>query len=406
MLKEVIYKLKRPYHFVKTGLIKGLSASIIFGFPAKKIKIIGITGTDGKTTTSTLLYHILKNSGKKVALLSTVAAYIKDRRIDTGLHVTTPDSFKLQQLLKEMVKQKVEYLVMEFTSHGAYQYRLFGINPEIVGVTNVSREHYDYHLNYDRYLDAKASIIKKAETVILNKDDISFLKIKKYLKANQHKLVSYGEGTELDPSIKKSIETKFEEKFNQMNARLATVICKHLKINPKIISESIKTFPGIVGRMQFVPTGKQFKVVIDFAHTPQSLESVLKALRKKMKEEKMNGRLIAVYGCAGLRDAGKRPIMGRIGVENADLVVFTAEDPRTESVWSIIRQMKEQLTVGHAKVMSIADRKEAIKFTLTKLAQRGDVVAILGKGHEKSMCYGKTEYAWSDKKVVKKILGK
>jgi UDP-N-acetylmuramoyl-L-alanyl-D-glutamate--2,6-diaminopimelate ligase len=156
--------------------------------------------------------------------------------------------------------------------------------------------------------------------------------------------------------------------------------------------------------MQFIKNDKNFKIVVDFAHTPQGLRSALTALRFIMKKEKMPGKLIAVYGCAGLRDAIKRPMMGQIGVELADLLVFTAEDPRTEDIWSIIRQMKEALTSGHNKILSIPDRREAIHFAIQKLAKKGDLIAILGKGPEQSMCYGTTEIPWSDEKIVSEAL--
>jgi UDP-N-acetylmuramoyl-L-alanyl-D-glutamate--2,6-diaminopimelate ligase len=154
-----------------------------------------------------------------------------------------------------------------------------------------------------------------------------------------------------------------------------------------------------------VITSKPFTVIVDFAHTPNALENALQALQKRMATQKKKGRIIAVYGSAGLRDRAKRPLMGKAGVTYADQVVLTAEDPRTENIWSIIRQMKEQLTEGHDKVISIADRGEAITFALTKLAKPGDIVGIFGKGHEQSMCYGTTEYPWDDRVAARKVLG-
>lgn len=408
MSRDLIYKLKRPYHLLKTGLAKGLKARIQYNFPDKKLKIIAITGTDGKTTSSTLLYHVLKASGKKVALVSTVGAYIGEQKIETGFHVTSPSPDQLFAFMRRMLTEGTEYLVLEFTSQGAYQSRLFGIKPLIAGVTNIDQDHFDYHLNYQNYLAAKAIVLKKAKTVVLNEDDQSYYRLRRLFPSSQYKVLEYSQEIKLAGKIEKAIKERFIEAFNQNNARLVSTIALELGLESGQIAQAIGQFEGVEGRMQVIPNQKGLKIVVDFAHTPQGLRSALTALRlmmkKDAKENKANGRLIAVYGCAGLRDAAKRPMMGEIGVELADLLVFTAEDPRTEDIWSIIRQMKESLQTGHNKISSIPDRQEAISFAIQKLAKKGDTVAIFGKGPEKSMCYGTTEIPWSDEEVVKKAL--
>lgn len=404
-MKALLYQLKYWYHWVKTGILKGLVAAIRYGLPARKLKIIAITGTDGKTTSSTLLYHVLKTAGKKVALLSTVAAYIGDEKIDTGFHVTSPDAHHLQQLLRRIVKADMEYLILEYTSHGAYQNRLWGIKPLVAGITNITHEHFDYHLNYQNYLEAKALVLKRAKTVVLNQDDQSFFKLKKQL-SPKTKTIAYTADIALPKKIREAVAVKLPEAYNQMNVRLVTAIATQLGLATAQIAQGIQEFPGVEGRMNFVPTKRGFKVVIDFAHTPNALTQALEALRKHMKVKGMTGRLIAVYGCAGLRDYAKRPLMGKIGVDLADLVVFTAEDPRTEDVWSIIRQMKEQLTYGHNKIVSVGDREKAIDFAINTLAKRGDLVAFLGKGPEKSMAYGKVEYPWDERAVIEQALAR
>lgn len=403
-MKEFIYRLKRPYHFVKTGLIKGFPAKIKYKSPDKKLKIIAITGTDGKTTSSTLLYHLLQKNGKKVALISTVAAYINDKEMDTGFHVTSPAPDDLYKFMDQMVKEEIEYLVLEFTSQGAYQSRLFGIKPEMVGVTNIAQDHFDYHLNYDNYLEAKAIGIKKAKTVVLNEDDTSHYKLKKMLPSSDYKVLEYSQEEKISSKVKKAITDRFPEEFNQMNARLVSKMAAELGLTDTEIAKELKTFKGVPGRMQEVPNKKGIKVIVDFAHTPQGLEAALKSMKQMMKTEKMKGRLIVVHGSAGLRDADKRPMMGKISTDLADLVVFTAEDPRTEDVWAIIRQMKENLQENHDKIISIIDRQEAINFAIQKLAKRGDLITVLGKGPEKSMCYGTEELPWSDLEAVKEAL--
>ena len=400
-LALIIYKLKRPFHFIKTGLLKGLIGQIKFKFPDRELKIIAITGTDGKTTTSTLLYHLLKKSGKKVALISTVAAYIGAEKISTGLHVTSPDPFKLHQLLRKMVDRNVEYVVLEVTSHGAYQHRIWGIKPIITGFTNISHEHLDYHLNKDEYLKAKMIILNKAKSVVLYSNDPHLSKIKSLLNHQLENILTYSFQDKLPSIITKSINKKFPEEYNRMNSRLVYKIANKLQLDDKKIAQAFESFPNVPGRMQEIETTKKFRIIVDFAHTPQALEAALSSLKKQLKNK---GRLIAVYGSAGLRDYQKRPIMGEIGAQIADLVVFTTEDPRTEDVWSIIRQLKENLHQDLDRIMSIADRKQAIGFAINSLAQKGDIVAILGKGHEQSMCFGNTEIPWNDAQAVKEIL--
>lgn len=400
-LKQILYRIKRLYHFFKTGLFNGLVAEFKYGFPSKKLHVLAITGTDGKTTSSTMLYHVLKTAGKKVALISTVAAYIGDERIDTGFHVTTPTPAQLQKLMRRLVKEGYEYLVLETTSQGVYQFRTWGIFPLIAGVTNVAQDHFDYHLNYQNYLSAKALILRDSEKIILNKDDASYQPLKDILRVSESRILSYSVEHQNDPAIMKAIKNRFPESYNVSNALLVVKFAKNLEVSDQDIIAGIESFSGIPGRMEEIKNNKGVKAIVDFAHTPQGLENALTALRTQTKKP---GRLIAVYGCAGLRDALKRPMMGKIGTDIADFCVFTAEDPRTESVWSIIRQMKEQLTSNHDKIISIADRFEAIEFALTKLAKQGDTVVVLGKGHEQSMCYGNVEHPWDDREAVRKVL--
>jgi UDP-N-acetylmuramoyl-L-alanyl-D-glutamate--2,6-diaminopimelate ligase len=402
MYQQLLYKIKKPFHFVKTGLLNGLKSELQYQFPAKKLKIITITGTDGKTTSSTLLYHVLKTADKKVGLLSTVAAYLGAKAIDTGFHVTSPQPSDLHKFMREMVDDHYEYLILEVTSHGSYQYRDWGIKPILSGLTNIANEHLDYHVNYEEYLNAKTQILSKAPTAVVNSDDYSYQFLRK--KLNRTNLITYSQDSELPKKVALAIKKRFPENYNQMNSKLVYALSKLLHIDDKSFVQAIETFQGIPGRMQVIPNRKKINLVVDFAHTPQGLRSVLRFLREQMQNNKNPGKLIAVFGCAGQRDAGKRPEMGKIATKLADLAVFTAEDPRNEDVWSIIRQMKENLTHNHSKIVSIADRGEAIDFTINELAKPGDTVVVLGKGHEQSMCYFGVEYPWNDAQAIEKIL--
>lgn len=397
-LALLAYYAKRPYHFIKTGVLKGIPAQIRTQFPNRSLKILLITGTDGKTTSSTILYHVLNATGQKTALLSTVGAYVGETAHDTGFHVTSPQPEDIYQFMREAVDQQCTYLVMEATSHGAYQYRTWGIRPLIAGLTNITHEHLDYHITYQEYVKAKASLLRSAKLAIINEDDQSFQVLKKLYP--KQRWGSYSAQDQLPTVIKKAITQRFPEAYNQMNARLVYSMIKTLQIPDDIVAAAFTSFPGVVGRMEVVAE-KPCKIIVDFAHTPQGLEATLSALRKQLPKQ---GKLIAVYGSAGLRDRSKRPLMGKIGTRLADYVILTAEDPRTEDVWSIIRQMKEQLTEHHDRVLSIADRATAISFAIKQLAGPKDTVVVLGKGHEQSMCFGTTETPWSDQAAIQKIL--
>lgn len=403
MFADILYALKRPYHFVKTGLLKGVLSEIKYGYPSKELHVSVITGTDGKTTSSTLLYHVLKTAGFEVGLLSTVAAYMGNEEIDTGFHVTSPQPGDVQRFMRKLVDGGYTHLVLEVTSHGSYQYRTWGIRPQLSGLTNIANEHLDYHLTYANYVAAKAEILKQAPTVVLNEEDQSYLKVRKHL-GPDHTIIPYSSDTKLPSKVLSAIKERFPEPYNQMNARLVYAMATTLGISDQDFVAAMQSFPGIQGRMEEIPSRKKFKVIVDFAHTPQGLDAALDALQLMRKKQKQKGRIIVVFGCAGLRDFKKRPIMGEIAVRKADLAIFTAEDPRTENVWSIIRQMKEQLTENHNKIISIADRGEAIAFAINELAKPGDIIGIFGKGHEKSMCYGTTEYPWSDQETVRNVL--
>lgn len=401
MFAELIYNLKRPYHLLKTGLLDGFPAELRYRFPQKKLKILTITGTDGKTTSTTLLYHVLKTAGKKVGLISTVAAFLGKTELDTGFHVTAPQPSEVMKFMKEMVDLNYEYLVLEATSHGIYQSRTWGLKPLIAGLTNITHEHLDYHLSYENYVAAKTLLLRQARQVVLNSDDGSFNRVKRELRGSRAYIHEYSHQDVLSPKLRKAMIQRFPEAFNQMNARLVITMAKQLGVNDSVISEALLSFPGVTGRMQSIPNQRQLQIIVDFAHTPAALASALVTLRARTPRK---NKVIAIFGCAGLRDHSKRPIMTKIASEIADVVILTSEDPRTEDVWSIIREMKEQLTDNHDKILTVIDRQTAISLALNQLAEPGDTVGIFGKGHEQSMCFGTIESHWSDGVAVKNSL--
>ncbi len=406
MLDSLIYHLKSPFHFIKTGLLSGLTSQILSGFPEKRLKFYCVTGTDGKTTSSSLLFHVLKQQGKKVALISTVAAYIGEEKIETGFHVTTPNPKALYQLFKRLVHDKYEAVVLEATSHGIYQQRLWGIRPKVLGVTNITHEHLDYHVTYDNYVQAKAGLALRSKKIILNSDDGSYSLLKKKLSSVASRVSSYSLEDPLPKQVKLAIDKRFPQDYNKMNARMVYAMSLAIGVSDEIFCQSLSSFPSVPGRMELAAKKNNLKVYVDFAHTPNALEKVLGALRLELKSSSSSGRLIAVFGCTGERDRRKRPKMGLIGSSLADVAIFTADDTRSEDIWSIIRQMKEGLTTTLAKVTSIADRRAAIEWAILHIAKPGDIVALLGKGHEQTILHGTTEYPWSDVTVAREILQK
>ncbi len=383
-----------------------LKAVILNGRPAKKLTVIGVTGTDGKTTTCHLIAHILNKSGKPTALISTLNA---------GLHTTTPDSNKLQKLLKQAVKEKKQYAVIEATSHGLNQHRLLGCNFKVGVLTNVTPEHLDYHKSMNNYLKAKAKLFKKVDIAVLNKDDKNYQLFKSSTNP-QAEVVSYslkkparfkinksdqnGDGINflLQSGRKKAnFQTNLIGKYNLSNILAAVAATRKLGVPWKKIKQAVASYQGITGRMEYLDLDQKFDVIIDFAHTPNALENALKTLKKSNKD----GRIIAVLGCAGERDYQKRPEMGKISAKLADLSIFTAEDPRNEDVNEIISQMTAGINGDN--YLTEPDRQKAINLAVSK-AKSKDTVVLFGKGHEESMCYGSEEKPWSEHKAVKKAL--
>ncbi|HJX45866.1 MAG TPA: UDP-N-acetylmuramoyl-L-alanyl-D-glutamate--2,6-diaminopimelate ligase [Patescibacteria group bacterium] len=400
-------RIKNVFHFFNAVL-----AVTFYGYPARKLTVIGVTGTDGKTTTAALIYQILKKAGEKVALITTVNAYIGRRQINTGFHVTTPNPWSLQKLVKDVVDAGCKHLILEATSHGLDQYRVLGTNISIAVVTNITHEHLDYHKTYLNYLKAKAKIFKHAKIAILNKTDSSYKRLIKYLRKDT-KLISYDSKINKE-KIKKAVDKRFPEIYNKFNAAAAISVAKELGIKESDIIKAIKSFSSVTGRMEYIKNNKGINIIIDFAHTPNALENVLKALKTKIKK----GRLIAVFGCAGERDKAKRPMMGAISTKYADVSIFTAEDPRHEDMNNIIDAMVKGVIKGGAKevdyqsrvfskkpvFLRIKDRQEAISFAINNISKRGDTIVICGKGHEKSMNYEGIEHPWTDKDAVNKAL--
>lgn len=399
----ILRRIKNLAHY-----IAALGAVAYFRYPAGKLTVIGVTGTDGKTTTSTLIYHFLKSAGYRVALISTVAAYIGSQRIDTGFHVTSPDSWSLQKLLSYMIKKRHTHVVLESTSHGLDQHRLLGCNIQIAVVTNITHEHLDYHKTYPNYVKAKAKIFDTAHTAIINADDTSYLALKKYIPIHCQ-TISYSVKQKYSPSdglsqaeyhqLMVAGARKFRETYNHQNILAAGIAARAIGVPFEKIISAIPSFSGVPGRMQSIPNQRGINAIVDFAHTPNALKAALTCVKSITK-----GKVIVVFGAAGCRDATKRPLMGAVASELADEIILTAEDPRTEDVRLIIEQIKNGATTNRGHIHSEPDRKKAIQFALS-LAKTGDTVIVCGKGHEQTLNLdGKREIPWSDIEAVTSLL--
>lgn len=377
-------------------------ANLKYGFPAKSMKVIGVSGTDGKTTTVNMIYHILKDAGKKVSMVSTINAYIGDQNIDTGFHVTSPGPMDIQKLIKKAKDFGSEYLILEATSQALDQYRFWGISYDIVIITNVTRDHLDYHKNFENYLKAKGKLVIGSKTAVLNIDEKE--NYKKLSKLASGEIVSFGLSKEADFNPRTfPLTLKLPGEFSTVNALAASAVCSKLGIARTSIVGSLAGFNNLPGRMEKIKNKNGLNIYVDFAHTPNALEKALKTLATGG-----SSKLLAVFGAAADRDEGKRALMGRIAAENADILILTDEDPRFEDSMKIINEIAlgavEAGAITGENLYLIPDRRKAIE-TALKIASKGDTIGVFGKGHEKSMNYRGVEKPWSDVGVIEELLG-
>ncbi len=413
-------------------------AASFYDFPARRLTVIGVTGTDGKTTTCNLIYNILLAAGIKAGLISTVNAVIGNEVLDTGFHVTTPDAHDVQHYLAMMAEAGLTHVILETTSHGLAQFRTDACEYDVSVVTNITHEHLDQHGSYENYRAAKGRLFTLLESTaskpqgnprlaVLNKDDRSYEYLDSITKVRK---VSYSlergadvcaERIRFNPfgirftavgnNIRIAIESKLVGAYNVSNILAAlSATVTGLGVQPEIAARGIASLEGVPGRMERIDLGQNFTAIVDFAHTPNALKVTLEAAREMLSGEKGigdRGRVIAVFGSAGLRDKEKRRMMAEASAELADLTVLTAEDPRTESLEGILEEMaagaKSKGGREGETFWRVADRGEAIKFALS-LARPGDIVLSCGKGHEQSMCFGSIEYPWDDRIAMRAAL--
>jgi UDP-N-acetylmuramoyl-L-alanyl-D-glutamate--2,6-diaminopimelate ligase len=411
-------------------------AASFYGFPARSLKVIGVTGTDGKTTTVNLIYQILLACGIKAGMISTVNAVIGGETIDTGFHVTTPESPVIQSFLRKMVDVGLTHVVLETTSHGLDQYRAEACEFDLGVITNITHEHLDYHGSYDDYFSAKFRLIEYlmsarkdqhgiSPTAVINSEDISYKKILERIDRpgfSQLQTIAYGLSTTADviadniqmnvsglqfdvqiPSGQGRITSPMIGEYNIQNILAAiAATAMGLKLPLEKVAEGISAMDYVPGRMERVNLGQNFSAIVDFAHTPNALKVALETSRKLTR-----GRVIAVFGSAGLRDRQKRRMMAAVSTQLADISIMTAEDPRTELLEDILTEMADEARKNGAlegkDFHVIPDRGAAI-LEAVRLAHPGDLVIACGKGHEQSMCFGEIEYPWDDRIAMRAAL--
>lgn len=394
-----------PYHF-----FQALNANLKYSRPTKKLRVIGVTGTNGKTTTCFMIYHMLKSAGRKTGLMTTVAWGVDKLKPELN-HMTTADAKTLNSRIKKIADSRAEFLVLEVTSHALAEFRTLGIDFEIAVFTNLTHDHLDYHKTFDNYRKAKGKLFKKARFSILNADDSAT----KYYKTLTKNYLTYGikngekraKNVELSISGVKysygdiNIETSIPGEFNVYNSLAAALVGEKLGLKKSEIENGIKTLSEVEGRMNIIDGGQPFMVIVDYAHTPDAIEKVFDSLPN------VKGKIISVHGGAGRRDPSTRFLRGEILGKYSDTVIITEDDSRDEDPEKIaegfIEGAKKAGKVLDKNLFKELDREKAIKLALEK-AKKDDVVLILGKGHEKTILRADGPHDFEDIKVVKKLL--
>lgn len=397
-----------------TEEVVGAVATVFYGEPSLKLKLVGVTGTNGKTTIATLLYNMFRKFGHKCGLLSTVCNYIEEEAIPAD-H-TTPDPIELNRLLHLMVEAGCEYAFMECSSHAIAQKRIGGLR--FVGglFTNLTRDHLDYHKTFENYRDAKKAFfdaLPKDAFAITNADDkngsVMVQNTKAQVKTYSTRMMAdfrarivecHFEGMYLDINGRE-VGVQFIGKFNVSNLLAVYGAAVMLGKNPEDILIVLSTLKSVAGRLEPIRSQEGVTAVVDYAHTPDALENVLNAIHEVL--EGKQGKVITVCGAGGNRDKGKRPLMAQEAVKQSDRVIITSDNPRNEEPQNIINDMLAGLTPQQMKkVVSIVDRREAIR-TACMMATRGDVVLIAGKGHEDYQEIKGVKHHFDDREVVRDI---
>lgn len=413
LFKYINHKLK-----IKRKVIARLASVHAFGNPSKKLKIVGVTGTNGKTTVSTLLYKVARNLGYNAGLIGTVEVLINDKKYEFDHKIpTTPDPLTLNKILKVMKKEKVEYVFMEVSSHAMDQMRVAGV--KFVGgiFTNLTHDHLDYHKNIENYFGAKKNFFKMLPVnafALANCDDEYGARMLEGIRAQKYTYglnlsgpSGVGYPTDIKGTFSERLETQLLGEFNAYNILAVFGACKILGFDENKVKEILKNITPPAGRFESFKSESGVLCIVDYAHTPDALSNVLKTARGILNSANVGhsqSKLISVFGCGGDRDPMKRKVMGKIGASLSDIAIFTSDNPRSEDPEKVIEQMKSDLNSDELnKIKSITDRREAIKQAVN-LAQKGDIILVAGKGHETYQEIAGIKHHFNDMEELKEVL--
>jgi len=377
-----------------------------YGEPTKSFKLIGITGTNGKTTATYLVKAILEQGGKKVGLIGTNQNMIGSEIIPTER--TTPESLELAALFRQMAEVGCTYVVMEVSSHSLELSRVFGCEFEVGAFTNFTQDHLDFHKTMEKYLEAKAKLFKMCKKAVINNDDeggkiilAHYPNARTYGLTNADfcgkNIMSHPTGVEFSCN-EIQYRLPIPGRFSVYNALAAIGICSVLGINKEIIKNALANAGGVKGRVEVVPTGRDFTILIDYAHTPDGLKNVLSSVRAYAK-----GRVVVLFGCGGDRDSSKRPLMGKIAGELADFCIVTSDNPRSEEPASIIRDILSGMKDATAEYIVMENRKSAIYYAI-KFAKPDDTIILAGKGHETYQILNDKTIHFDEREIIAEIL--
>ena len=399
-----------------TRVLYGKVCAAWFGHPERKIKMIGVTGTNGKTTITNVIKHILMSTGHKTGLIGTIRNEIGDEAFETGN--TTPMTYEFMELLDKMVKAGCEYVVMEVSSFGLVQNRIGSSWFGIALFTNLTQDHLDYHKNMENYYQAKKKLFDICDSAICNIDDdygrrlFGEISCDKLTFSTRESASFYADGIKIKPTGSsfwfcnegKShfVKAKIPGLFNVSNLTAAMAACLKAGVPLDKIIAAVENYSGVKGRCEVIPTGRDFTVICDYAHTPDAIENVLRSVK-----EYTSGRLICLFGCGGDRDSTKRPLMAQAAAKYADKLIVTSDNPRTEDPEAIIKDILTGLTDTEVPYDVVTDRREAIYHAL-KIAEKGDIIVLAGKGHEDYQIIGEKKNHFDEREVVAeglKLLG-
>ncbi len=414
--KGAVRQLEEKYRKGRVRLVRTR-----YGNPAKYLKVIAVTGTNGKTTTVNYLNEILKEAGQKTAMFSTAVIEIAGDRKINDLNATVASTDRMQRFFRDAKRAKADYVLLEVTSHSLDQHKLDGVPVLAAVMTNLTQDHLDYHKTMESYAAAKAKLFAaEPQFIVLNRDDEWFDYFDRFLAGDQK--ITYGKHDEaeakitytklykkgseatvtIDHQTKLDLATALPGDFNIYNMTAAAATAYLLGVDLDDIIEGVANLEGVPGRFERVETGKDFDVIVDYAHTPDALEKFIGAAKEITKN-----RVILVFGATGDRDKGKRPIMGEIATRLADRIILTDEESYNEDPAAIRDQVMQGIEAakGSAKTTEIADRHDAIKKALG-IATKGDTILITGMGHEQFRIVNGKKIPWNDAEVVRELLEK